>query len=234
MDEWDDWDDQAGPRRDPDGASEAAEAQASADAADAATEAGDPAEDAVRRYLSWITDPGSVRDEALIAELERKIADASDPIEKIHLASDLHRARQVDGSSLRREFLAVARRWADAQGIVPEAFLELGVPAEDLRHAGFDVGAPMGRRAEVGTVDRPGRATGRRAPRASVEDIRAGARSFDGPFTIADLRDRVGGSPATVRKALEAMVEAGEVRNLGAADDWPGPGRPPHRYRTVS
>lgn len=247
MDDWDDWEDE--PRRQvgdddvaaPEGApTDDTPTGSEADDADATpsdVEAGAPAvsedEAAVRRYLTWMTDPASLRDEDRIAELERKIAEASDPIEKIHLASDLHRARQVDGTTLRREFVAAARRWAEANGIVPEAFLELGVPAEDLRHAGFDVATVPVRRSEVGTVDRPGRAPVRRAARTSVEDIRAGARSFDGPFTIADLRDRVGGSPATVRKALEGMVAAGEVENLGAADDWPGPGRPPHRYRAV-
>lgn len=233
MDEWDDWDDQAPTPGEDDRGDEVATYEGG-DLGHAASPAAAEGEDAVRRYLTWISDPSSLRDETLIAELERKIDAADDPIEKIHLASDLHRARQVDGTSLRREFVSVARAWAEAQGIVPEAFLELGVPAEDLRRAGLDVRVAPTRRAEVGTVDRPGRPTATRARRTSVEDIRAGARSFDGPFTIADLRDRVGGSPATVRKALDAMVDAGEVENLGAADDWPGPGRPPHRYRTVS
>ena len=216
----DDWDDHPEPALDPEGA---------IGTRDGAGGAPDEAEEAVRRYLTWIEDPSSLRDESQIAELRAKIEAAADPIEKIHLASDLHRAQQVDGTELRQRFVAVARRWATANGIVPEAFLELGVPAEDLRHAGLDVPVPARRRAEVSTV-------GPSAPRASrtnIEDIRAGARSFEEPFTIADLRDRVGGSPATVRKALESMVTAGEVESLGAAEGWGGPGRPPHRYRVV-
>jgi hypothetical protein len=180
----------------------------------------------VRRYLEYVDDPSSARDDQRVAELEGKIAAASDPIEKIHLASDLHRAMQVDGDRLRREFVAVARRWADAQGIVPEAFRTLGVADDDLRAAGFEVTPRPTRRAEVGTVG----AARQRAPRASVDDIRAAAHSFDGPFTIADLRDRAGGSPATVRKALDALVEEGTVVALGATPDWGGPGRPPHRF----
>lgn len=190
---------------------------------------GDGAEEAVRRYLTWIADPTSLRDDDRIAELRARIDAATDPIDKIHLASDLHRAQQVDGAELRQRFVAVARRWASTQGIVPEAFLELGVPAEDLRHAGFEVSTPTRRRSEVSTVG----ASTPRAARTSTDDIRAGARSFEEPFTIADLRDRVGGSPATVRKALESMVAAGEVQSLGAAEGWGGPGRPPHRYRVV-
>lgn len=192
----------------------------------------DDDEDAIRRYLAWIDDPTSLRDEQRIAELMAKIDAAGDPIEKIHLASDLHRVQQVDGSELRERFVAVARRWAGANGIVPEAFLQLGVPASDLRRAGFDVHAPAGRpsrRSEVGTV---GAGTGS-ARRTTVEEIRAAARSFEEPFTVADLRDRVGGSPGTVRRALDAMIDAGEVEPLGAADGWTGPGRPPHRFRAT-
>ncbi len=196
-----------------------------------ASGAGQDDEEAIRRYLEFVDDPASARDDARIAELEAKIAAASDPIEKIHLASDLHRARQVDGDHLRREFVAVARRWAEAQGIVPEAFRALGVPDQDLHAAGFDIGRPATRRAEVGTV---GAGQRQRAPRASIDDIRSAARSFDGPFTIADLRDRAGGSPATVRKALDALVSEGVITALGAAPNWTGPGRPPHRFEVAT
>ena len=126
-------------------------------------------EDAVRRYLTWIEDPGSLRDEGHIADLRSKIDAASDPIEKIHLASDLHRAMQVDGTELRDRFVAVAKRWAHANGIVPEAFLQLGVPADDLRQAGFDVSGSPRRRSDVGTVG----PSSRRATRTSTEEIRA-------------------------------------------------------------
>lgn len=188
-------------------------------------------EGAIRRYLEFLDDPSSALDEAKVAELEAKVAAASDPIEKIHLASDLHRARQVDGAALRRGFVAVARRWAEAQGIVPEAFRTLGVPDDDLRAAGFDLPRVRGRRAEVGTEPPGGGGTPvSRAPRATIDDIRAAAQSFDGPFTIADLRDRAGGSPATVRKALDAMVAEGSVDALGPTPGWPGPGRPPLRF----
>lgn len=185
----------------------------------------------VRRYLEYVADPSSAIDHQRVAELEGKIAAASDPIEKIHLASDLHRARQGDGDRLRQSFVAVARRWADSEGIVPDAFRTLGVSDDDLRAAGFDVAGPARRRAEVGTVGAGARS---RAPRVSTEEIRTAAMSFDGPFTIADLRDRAGGSPATVRKSLDDMVSEGLVRALGSTPDWGGPGRPPHRFEVAS
>ncbi|MBK5222078.1 MAG: hypothetical protein JJE52_04220 [Acidimicrobiia bacterium] len=187
---------------------------------------GDADEDAVRRYLTWIDDPSSLRDEDHITELQSRIDAARDPIDKIHLASELHWAKKVDGTHLRRDFLAVARRWAEANRIVPEAFMEMGVPTEDLRQAGFAVDTRPRRKSETGTVA----PSTPRAERVGVERIREGAMSFDAAFTIADLRDRVGGSPGTVRKALEAMVAEGRVENLGPDANWPGPGRPPNRY----
>jgi hypothetical protein len=199
---------------------------------DGSAEAPNDDERAVRRYLAFVEDPSTARDEIRVADLEAKIAAADDPIEKIHLASDLHRARLVDGENLRRDFIAVARRWADAQGIVPEAFRTLGVPDADLKAAGFDVGRTGRRRSEVGTV--PTSPSRTRAPRATTDDIRAAARSFDQPFTIADLRDRAGGSPGTVRKALDEMVSEGLVTALGSTPGWTGPGRPPHRFEVTA
>jgi hypothetical protein len=220
----DDWDDPITPT---DAGATRADDMAGSESGDAGTD-----EDAVRRYLAFLDDPSTALDEEKVADLEARISAATDPIQKIHLASDLHRARQADGEHLRREFVAVARRWADAQGIVPEAFRTLGVTDQDLRAAGFDVARTTRRRAEVGTVGpAPSRA---RAARATTDDIRAAARSFDAPFTIADLRDRAGGSPATVRKALDEMVSEGIVAALGPSPDWPGPGRPPHRFEVRS
>ena len=197
-------------------------ADAGAGAGSAAT--GD--EEAVRRYLTWIADPASLRDEDRIRELHAQIDAATDPIEKIRLASDLHRAQTDDGTDVRDAFAAVARRWADANGIVPEAFLQMGVPADDLGRAGFDVPRRTGRRNETGTVA----GSRSRARRVSIDEIRDAARAFTEPFTIADLRDRVGGSPATVRKALDALVADGAIENLGSDPDWSGRGRPPARY----
>ena len=72
-----------------------------------------------------------------------------------------------------------------------------------------------------------------RAQRVNADDIRAAAMTFDGPFTIADLRDRAGGSPATVRKVLDEMVSDGTISALGSTPDWGGPGRPPHRFEVA-
>ncbi len=72
-------------------------------------------EEAVRRYLSFLADPSAARDEERIADLERRIGETTDPIEKIKLASELYRAQNVDGSEYRDAFVAEAK----ARGIAP-------------------------------------------------------------------------------------------------------------------
>lgn len=184
------------------------------------------AEEAVRRYLSYLADPTAVQDDERIGDLERRLAETEDPIEKIKLASELYRAQHVDGSEYRDAFIAEAKGWADENGVVSEAFLQLGVPAEDLRDAGFDVGR-RGRRG-----DRPAGSNGRsRAPRVSVEEIRDAALRVSGPFTVSELRGLVGGTPATVRKALDGLLEDGRLVDLGPDRNWTGRGRAPHLYR---
>lgn len=186
-------------------------------------------EEAVRRYLAFVADPSTMRDEEKIAGLERSLAEADDPIQRIRLASDLYRARNVDSSEFRRDFIAEAKAWAEENGIVAEAFLELGVPAQDLREAGFDVG--RGR-----TTSRSGRseAPRQRAARVGVDEIRERAMRISGSFTTSELRDLVGGTPATVRKALDGLLSEGRLVDLGPDRNWSSRGRAPHLYRRAS
>ncbi len=45
--------------------------------------------------------------------------------------------------------------------------------------------------------------------------------------------ERAGGSPATVRKAVEDLVESGRVEKLGPAVGHTGRGRAPTQYAAV-
>jgi DNA-binding transcriptional ArsR family regulator len=182
-------------------------------------------EEAVRRYLAFLADPAAARDDDRIADLEGRLGETADPIEKIKIASELYRAQNVDGSEYRDGFVAEAKAWAEENGIVSEAFLQLGVPIEDLREAGFEVG----RRPRGG--ERPAVGGRSRAPRVSVEEIRDTALRVSGPFTVSELRALVGGTPATVRKALDGLLEDGRLVDLGPDKDWSGRGRAPHLYR---
>jgi hypothetical protein len=103
------------------------------------------------------------------------------------------------------------------------AFRELQVPDDVLRAAGFDVPA-AGRRRAVNDTPR------QRAKAVPVEDIKAFVLAQQGTFVLADVQSGAGGSPATVRKAVEELVESGQVEKLGPVAGYGGRGRAPIQY----
>lgn len=185
-------------------------------------------EGAVRLYLMYLSDPDSLRDEARINALTADVEKAKDPIDKLRALAELERARAVDPGQFREGFVRNAKAWADEQGIGPGAFRELGVPDDALAEAGFDVGTRRGR----GRGGRRAAAAGgrQRAKAVPAEEIKRQVLEFSGPFTLSDVMERAGGSPATVRKAVEDLVESGRVEKLGPAADHSGRGRAPTQY----
>lgn len=182
-------------------------------------------EHAVRRYLQWLADPASLRDEAAVAAAQHIIDGATDPIEKLKAVESRRRAEAVDGSELRDEFVNRARRWAATNDVSGDAFRELGVSVSDLRDAGFSVsnGGPR-RSSGAGATGSGGR------PRTSAADIEASIP--DGrPFTISDIEAASGASNVTVRKVVAGMIEAGTVVDLGPDKQHEGRGRAPLLYR---
>jgi hypothetical protein len=183
------------------------------------------AEGAVRSYLLYLEDPSKLRDEAEIQKKTQAVLDAVDPIDKLKALAELERVAKVDEGPLRDGFVAHAKDWATAQRIPVAAFRELRVPDDVLRAAGFDV-AP--------TVDRRRRAAGeaprQRARSVPVEDIKAFVLAQSGTFVLADVQSGAGGSPATVRKAVEELVESGQVEKLGPVEGYAGRGRAPIQY----
>ena len=89
-------------------------------------------EDAVRKYLMYLNDPGSLQDADAVAAATAAVAAATDPIDKLRALAALESAQDVDPQACREAFLLHAKTWADAEGISAKAFLELGVPAADL------------------------------------------------------------------------------------------------------
>lgn len=186
-------------------------------------------EAAVRRYLTYLSDPDSLRDEAAISRLEQQAADTKDPIDKLRLLADLERLRSVDETTYREAFVREAKAWADDEGIPAAAFRELGVPADVLADAGFERsrrGRPPGR-STSGSRRRRSSSDG---PRVSGEHVRSVALSQKGRFTATELTERSGGSPATVRNVLKALVDDGAVRDLGSDPGHSGRGRAPHLF----
>jgi hypothetical protein len=191
------------------------------------------AETAVRRYLQYLADPGSLRDDAAVEAAEKAVAEAGDPIEKLRALSALERAGRVDGTHLTRGFLLHARAWAEANGITVGAFQALGVPDDVLAGAGFPVGRKANRKPARAAreSDVVGDDSGRqRAPRTSRSTIEEHITERSGTFTIADVLQAVGGTPMTVSKVVSDLVALGTVRKLGPDPHHNSRGRAPILY----
>jgi hypothetical protein len=185
------------------------------------------AESAVRTYLLYLDDPGKLRDEAEIQKKTAAVLDANDPIQKLKALADLERVANVDEGPLREGFVKHAKEWAAGQGIPVSAFRELKVPDELLRQAGFDLPAP--RRRGRGAPAADGR---QRAKAVPVDEIKSFVLSQKGTFILTDVMSGVGGSPATVRKAVDELIADGKLDKLGPIPDYHGRGRAPIQYKT--
>lgn len=188
------------------------------------TAATDTSEDAVRQYLLFLEDPGQLRDDKEIQRQTQAVLDASDPVDKLKALAELERLASIDEEPIRKGFVEHAKVWAEAQAVpVPlSAFRELKVPDEVLREAGFDVPASRGRSA--GTGER------QRAKAVPVDTIKSYVLGLKGTFVLTDVMSGVGGSQATVRKAVDELVESGAVEKLGPMSDYSGRGRAPVQY----
>ncbi|HEV7720346.1 MAG TPA: hypothetical protein VGO60_03635 [Iamia sp.] len=182
-------------------------------------------EDAVRRYLLWLEEPESIVDDEAVAKAEAAVAAAGDPLARLHALADLEHARSADAEGVTADFVAHAKDYAEAESIPLSAFEALGVPTEVLRQSGL-----MGGRGRRGS-GRSSSGAGSRAPKVAIEELKAAARRLPKQFTLADVaREAGGGSPQTVRKAVDEMIAAGQARNLGPKTDHHGRGRAPTLY----
>jgi hypothetical protein len=191
---------------------------------DAAANSND-AEGAVRLYLLYLEDPHKLRDETEIQRKTQVVLDAKDPIDRLKALAELERVANIDEQPLREGFVKHAKDWAAKQQIPLSAFRELRVPDEVLRAAGFDV--PTGRRRSRGAAASYGR---QRAKAVPVDDIKAHVLSKKGTFILTDVMNGIGGSQATVRKAVDELIEAGQVEKLGPVPNYQGRGRAPIQY----
>ncbi|MGI8939265.1 MAG: hypothetical protein ACR2JF_13840 [Iamia sp.] len=186
-------------------------------------------EAAVRRYLLWLEDPASLVDEEAVARAEAAVAAAGDPLARLHALADLEHAREADADAVTEDFVSQAKAYSDAESIPVAAFRSAGVPDDVLRKAGFDVGR-KGRRSS----SRSGGGGRSRAPQVSIEELKAATLRLPKQFTLADVATEAGGgSPQTVRKAVDEMISAGKARNLGPKQDHHGRGRAPTLYELV-
>ena len=186
----------------------------------------DTAEGAVRLYLMYLDDPTKLVDETAVKKAEAAVGSAKDPLDRLQALAALERARQADGEQLRKDFVAQARAYAEKQDIPVSAFREMGVPADTLAEAGFDMGTSRRRRRSLAPT--AGRS---RAPRVPLEEIKSSLSSLSKRFTLTDLADAAGGgSPATLRKAVDELIAEKRVVKVGPKQDHHGRGRAPTVY----
>jgi len=186
----------------------------------------DPAQ-AVADYLRWLQDPSAVQ--ADTSELERRLAEASDPLERLQLRSELERAGDI-GPALEEAFVAHARSWAQEHHVNAAAFEAEGVDRAVLRRAGL-VNVSSSRGSGGGGTSRGGRSRAKRVGKDTLLDVIRGYGAGE-TFTVSELQDQAGGgSPQTVRNVIADAMNDGLVEAVGPDPDHTGPGRAPTRYR---
>ncbi|MDQ3974545.1 MAG: hypothetical protein M3276_09480 [Actinomycetota bacterium] len=181
------------------------------------------AETAVRDYLVALKDPSALIDDGQIKEIEGQLEQSDDELERLQLRQQLMDAQRPPLNRYEEAFVTHAKSWADDNDVGAQAFAAEGVPPAVLRRAGFRVGRgrPAARRG-------PGR-LGRPRTRVRAEEVRAAIPK--GVFTIKDLQERTGASPAVVRRIVQEEVQAKRVVDQGPDPDHQGPGRAPTLYR---
>jgi hypothetical protein len=188
-------------------------------------------EEAIRSYLLFLDDPTKLRDEGEVQRRTLAVLEAQDPIEKLKALAALEQAAAIDEKALRAGFIEHARDWAATNGISVKAFRELKVPVDVLAAAGFEVTNERTRRSvsgAVGSAHEP-----KRRPAVSTSDIKEAVLTFVEPFTLNVVMDKVGGSPMTVRKAVEDLIADGKVEKQGPVPGYSGRGRAPIQYARV-
>ena len=151
-------------------------------------------EAAIRNYLTYLTDPGSLIDSSAVARLEADAAKATDPIDRLRAITAVQGAKTTAPDVYEKAFIAEAKEWADAEGIPVSAFEEMGVPRKVLESAGLL--GKLTRRAGRGirrAAPVVGPVAGRRRGIKS-DALEAGILALDSPFSVKDVSERVGGA----------------------------------------
>ncbi len=190
-------------------------------------------EDGIRNYLESLGSSGKPRvDREAVKSLKAQIRNETDQLNKLKLIVALQeeeQGRAPDRSGLRAVFIAEAKAWADAEGITPEAFQELGVPDDDLTAAGFTVTARSSRSRRRSASSSSG---GTRAPRLALDQVKAAAADLGPQWKLSDLAEAIERDTATARNYLNKLVEDGSVTLIGDDPTHDGRGRAPKLYST--
>ena len=187
-------------------------------------------ESRIREYLDSLGKKApkarKVVDKEAVAAVRDKIRSAVDPIEKLRLYRELEDAKQPKleaqadpTAELEEGFVADAKAWADAQGIPASAFVALKVPRDVLRRAGFTV---------TGAARSAARATGSRAPRIDLGEVKKAVADLPKTWTLKDLAERIDRDTATTRNYVKRLVDEKFLTIVG--EDNSKQGRPAKIY----
>ena len=165
-----------------------------------------PADDAVRAYLTFLDDPSKLVDEAEVKRLQAQVDKAKDPIERLIARAALIKAQAADGDALKADFIKQAKRWADAESLPVTAFRTFGVPEDVLTAAGLTGSGRQGRGSAAPST---------RRGRVNIDQLESGILSIEGRFSVRDVTTRVGGSPITVKAAIERLEAQGKLKAAG-------------------
>lgn len=176
------------------------------------------AETAVRNYLMLLENPESLVDQQQLDQLAQQAATSTDPLDKLRALAELERARRPSEDGYREGFIRHAKRWADSNAVPGTIFLSAGVDRSVLEAAGLLTRGSAKR--QQGTAAKPSRSV-------NVAAVKRAMLAHHGPFALAAIAREVGGSPMTLRKAVDQLVAEGKVKRLGPAPEWSNPGRAP-------
>jgi hypothetical protein len=181
------------------------------------------AEHAVARYLRFLADPDSLIDKAAVKAANKELNAAVDPMDRLHAAAALRRATTVDEAEIEAAFRSAAPAYAREHGLTEDDFAAMGVGKSLVR----DVFA--GRTARTPRAASAPKLGGSRGGIAKVTE-HVLALGSGTTFLIADVLGVA--SQVTVRKALDEMVSAGTIKNLGPVSTG-GRGRAPLKYQVA-
>jgi hypothetical protein len=175
-----------------------------------------PNENAVRLYLTALTNPESLIDKTLIADLEKRLAKSTDVIERLRLTSDLRKSQSPDVDELETAFVAHAAAYASEAGLTRADFAAIGVPASVLRRA-FEGEVPAGRKVA--------------SRRVGFDEVKSAIVTIKKGTTFTMLSVNVPGHPTTIKRAVNELIEEGKVERIGPDPDHSGRGVRPILYR---
>lgn len=189
-------------------------------------------EAAIRAYLLYLREPESLVDEAAVLRAKAQVQRETDPIRKLRALSRLELAGQVNGDTLRSDFIANVSTWLrENPDVTVGAFRASGVPDEVLVEAGLvDARRRNGSRPVPAQPSRPPR----RQRAAPIPLDQAADVVPEGTFRVNEYAVIIGRQISTARLYIDRLLRAGMLVDAGEVEDWSGNGSPPKLYKRAA